>query len=44
MVAQAYDVSRRKQDEYALMSHTRAAKVKNSASFVLALVDIGACA
>ncbi|KAI0304968.1 3-ketoacyl-CoA thiolase [Russula brevipes] len=26
MVAQAFDVSRRKQDEYALISHTRAAK------------------
>jgi acetyl-CoA acyltransferase 1 len=27
MVAETYDVSRQKQDEYALISHTRAAKV-----------------
>lgn len=27
MVAQAYKVSRKKQDEYALISHTRATKV-----------------
>jgi acetyl-CoA acyltransferase 1 len=27
MVAETYNVSRQKQDEYALISHTRAAKV-----------------
>ena len=27
MVAQTYNISRQKQDEYALISHTRAAKV-----------------
>lgn len=31
MVAKAYNVPREKQDEYALISHTRAAKVGNSA-------------
>ena len=30
MVAQTYDISREKQDEYALISHTRAAKVSLS--------------
>jgi acetyl-CoA acyltransferase 1 len=35
MVAQTYNISRQKQDEYALTSHTRAAKVSFSLSFVL---------
>jgi hypothetical protein len=30
MVAQTYNISRQKQDEYALISHTRAAKVSLS--------------
>jgi acetyl-CoA acyltransferase 1 len=41
MVAQTYNISRQKQDEYALTSHTRAAKVSFSLSFVLTFARRG---
>ncbi|KAI0271373.1 3-ketoacyl-CoA thiolase [Gloeopeniophorella convolvens] len=40
MVAQAYDVSRQKQDEYALISHTRASKASAGGIFAKEILPI----